>query len=148
MLFLTMFVLLQKWRSKFTASQRALEDARSDTRFKTEKIHSLESKIELLESDIKKELQIAKDKAGNHNKCKKEIDSLKGTLNQKEAQIIGLNIEMEDSRRAFQVEIASIEKEKEEQREVYETKIKEEKESLLKEVRENSAMLLVLSSFL
>lgn len=53
-------------------------------------------------------MKIAKEKLGNHNKCEKDIDS----LNQKEAQIIGLNIEVEDSRREFQVQSETVKKEK------------------------------------
>lgn len=119
---------------KFTSSQRALEEARSEIRFKTDKIHSLELKIEALDNDSKRDLQLAKEKAGNHNKCKKEIDTLKESINEKDAQINSLRIELEKTKMEFQQKIDILLKEKEEEHERYEERMKQERESMLKEV--------------
>ena len=111
-----------------------MEEARSDIKFKTDTIHSLELKIEGLESDFKKDLQAIKEKAGNHSKCKKEIDGLKETLSRKDIEISDIKSEMDDVRNALQDKIEAVMKEKDEERNRFELKIKEERESLIKEV--------------
>ena len=127
--------LIQKWRSKYTSSQRALDEARSEIKFKADKIHNLELKIEGLESEYKKELQSAKEKLGSHSKCRKEIDLLKEAVNQKEVQLAGVRNEMEDVRKFLQGKVEMVLKEKEEEHGKYVLKLKEERESLIKEVR-------------
>ena len=127
--------MLQKWRSKFTNSQRSLEEARSELKFKTDSIHSLESRIEALENDFRKDLQAAKEKLGNHNKCKKEIDFLKEAMVLKEAELEKSKREFEEHVKHMENKIEVMMKENEERLKEQEGIYKSEKEAMLKEVR-------------
>jgi len=124
---------IEKWRGKYTNSQRSLEEARTEIKFKTDKIHNLELKIEGLENDFKRDLLTAKEKLGNHNKCKKEVESLRETLNQKEVQLTDITNEMVDVRKALQYKIEAVLREKQEEHDRYELRLTEERESMTKE---------------
>ena len=92
-------------------------------------------KIEGLENDFKKDLQTAKERLGNHNKCKKEIESLRETLNRKDVQLVDMTNEMVDVRKALEYKIEIVLREKQEEHDRYEVRLTEERESMTKEVR-------------
>ena len=111
-------------------------------KFKADTIQTLDLKIETLENDFKRDLQLAKDKLGSHTKCKKEIESLREMLDQKEKQVDKLTDDLIQQTEEMQRKLDKVLEEKQKELEENEIKFQEEKELLQKEVQFHSSFLL------
>eukprot|EP00794_Sanderia_malayensis_P014103 gene14103-15576_t len=78
---------IEKWRQKFTISQKSLEECQAQLKNRDEKISSLGQKLQLINAENKKNLQSAKQKFGNHSECKLEVENLKKLLSLKEKEV-------------------------------------------------------------
>ena len=108
-------------------------------KFKTDTIQTLDLKIETLENDFRRDLQLAKDKLGSHTKCKREIESLREMLDQKEKQVDKLTDDLIQQTEEMQMKLDKVLEEKQKELEENEIKFQEEKELLQKEVRFHSS---------